>query len=350
MIKKDDIKKAILTMDSSISDAILSLEKSGLQVVIITDNNSILLGLITDGDIRRGFINGHTLESSVTKIMENSPLTVDTSVQRNEANKIMIEHKIQHIPVVDKRNRIVDIYKLDDFDKGHQHENTIVIMAGGFGKRLMPHTKDCPKPMLLIKGKPMLEHIIVRAISQGFNNFIISLFYLPNVIKDYFKNGEAWGANISYIQEDSPLGTAGALSLISAKNNLPILVTNGDLLSNINYVDLLDHHSKLNSKATMVVKEYEIQNPFGVVNVNEHIINGFEEKPIYCSLINAGIYVLDPDMLNFLEEDVHCDMPSLFERVIANSHKASVFKMHESWMDIGRPDDLNLASKSINDK
>lgn len=345
MVKKDDINRAIISMDSSIGDAILNLEETGLQITIIADNNSTLLGVITDGDIRRSFINGYNLESSVTKIMTSSPLVVDSSVQRNEANRIMNEHKIKHIPVVDKENRIVDIFKLDDFYEGRQYENSILIMAGGFGKRLMPHTKDCPKPMLPIKGKPMLEHIIVRASSQGFNNFIVSVFYLADQIKDYFKNGETWGVNISYIQEETPLGTAGALSLISAKQTNPIIITNGDLLSDINYGDLLDHHYKLNSDATMVVKEHEIQNPFGVVNVNEYIINSFEEKPVYRSLINAGIYVLNPDMLNFLEQNVHCDMPTLFKRIINNDHKASVFQMHESWIDVGRPDDLNLASK-----
>lgn len=346
MIDKTLLNQAILNVESTVRDAISSLELSGLQVVIIVSHDSILLGMITDGDIRRGFMRGHDLDASVENVMVTSPLVVDITTPRHEAVKLMIEHKIHHLPVVDGESRLVDMYLLDDIHAKVKFNNTVVIMAGGFGKRLMPHTKDCPKPMLPINGKPMLEHILVRAIAQGFSNFVISVFYLPHVIKDYFKNGEAWNVTISYVQEESPLGTAGALSLIPEKQMYPLIVTNGDLLTNIGYKEILDHHSKIGSKATMAVRDHEIQNPFGVVNTEGFSITGFEEKPIYRSLINAGVYVLDPLALEALPNGSACDMPSLFRRLLEAGHSTAVFPMHESWLDVGRPDDLELATNT----
>lgn len=348
MIDKNLLGQATLGTDANIADAISSLELTALQIVLIVDKSSILQGIITDGDIRRGFMKGHSLEDSVKHIMTTSPLVVNSSSQRQKAVKIMMEHKIQHMPVIDSNGSLMDIILLNETHKKYKHENTILIMAGGLGKRLMPHTKDCPKPMIPINGKPMLEHIIVRAIAQGFSNFIISVFYLPDVIKDYFKNGEAWGVNISYLQEESPLGTAGALSLITENHIHPIIVTNGDLLTDIGYKEILDHHSKHASKATMAVRDHEIQNPFGVVNTENFNITGFEEKPIYRSLINAGIYVLDPIALEFLNDGKPCDMPTLFQRLLDAGHHTTVFPMHESWIDIGHPDDLKLAATVFN--
>ena len=346
MIDNRFLDQAILNVESTVRDAITSLELSGLQVVIVVGHDSILLGMITDGDIRRGFMRGHDLDSRVENIMATSPLVVDISTPRHEAVKLMIEHKIHHIPVVDGDFRFVDIHLLDDTYAADEFENTVVIMAGGFGKRLMPHTKDRPKPMLPINGKPMLEHILVRAIAQGFSNFVISVFYLPHVIKDYFKNGEAWNISISYIQEQSPLGTAGALSLMPEKPKLPLIVTNGDLLTNIGYKEILAHHSKVGSKATMAVRDHVIQNPFGVVRTEGFSITGFEEKPVYRSLINAGVYVLDPLALEALPKGGACDMPTLFERLLETGHSTAVFPMHENWLDVGRPDDLELAANT----
>ena len=346
MIDKILLNQAILNVESTVRDAISSLDSSGLQVVIVVGLDSIVLGMITDGDIRRGFMRGHDLDARVENIMATSPIVVDITTPRHEAVRLMIKHKIHHMPVVDGKSRLVDMYLLGDVYAKVEFNNTVVIMAGGFGKRLMPHTKDCPKPMLPINGKPMLEHILVRAIEQGFSNFVISVFYLPHVIKDYFKNGEAWNVTISYVQEESPLGTAGALSLIPGKQMYPLIVTNGDLLTNVGYKEILDHHFKIGSKATMVVRHHETQNPFGVVNTEGFRITGFEEKPVYRSLINAGVYVLDPLALEALPYGSACDMPTLFSRLLEAGHSTAVFPMHESWLDVGRPDDLELAANT----
>ena len=344
---KNILNKVCLGVDATVSDVIASLEESGLQIVVVVSDDMTLLGLVTDGDIRRGLLRGYGLEACVTEIMATSPMVVDDTTPRDKAVNLMLDHKIHHIPVVDEHYRLLNLYLLDDEFATPEYENTLVIMAGGFGKRLMPHTETCPKPMLPIAGKPMLEHILERAISQGFKNFVISVFYLPEVIKDHFKDGALWNVNIEYIQEKSPLGTAGALSLLSKKQSLPFIVSNGDVLTTVGYKEILEYHVKHTSVATMAVRNHETQNPYGVVKTNGVNIVGFEEKPIHHSIVNAGIYVLEPVVLEFLNEGGVCDMPTLFERLKEASHRTVVFPMHERWLDVGKPDDLELASSYI---
>ena len=305
------------------------------------------MGLVTDGDIRRGLLLGHGLKASVTKIMVTSPIVVDVASEREVAVKLMSTHKIMHIPVVDNRNHLSDLFLIEDERVIHKLDNSLVIMAGGFGKRLMPQTKNCPKPMLNIAGRPMLEHIIERAVSSGFRNIVISVFYMPEVIKEYFKDGAIWNVNITYIQEESPLGTAGALSLLSKTQSNPIVIINGDVLTDINFTELLKHHARQKSMATMVVRNYEIQNPFGVVDTDGIDIVGFTEKPVHSSNINAGIYVLDSLTLEFLLPNSVCDMPSLFSQVKEANHRTVVFPIHESWLDVGSPDDFKLANSLV---
>jgi dTDP-glucose pyrophosphorylase len=333
-MEKNILTSICLDLDSNLSDAIRNLEDSGIQLVIVLDDKKKLAGLITDGDIRRGLLKGFNIDSSVKEIMKTNPIIVDESVSREKAIQLMQEHKIKHLPVVDKNNSLLNLYLFDEELVSSKRENTFVIMAGGFGKRLMPHTENCPKPMLQIEGKPILEHILDSAISQGFMNFVISVYYLPDVIKNYFKDGSSWGVNIEYIQEDSPLGTAGALSLLSSKTNL-------------RYKEMLEFHEKNNSTATMAVRNHTIQNPYGVVKTEDIDIIGFEEKPILYSVVNAGIYVLEPTVLNYLNNGEVCDMPVLFERLNNNNCRTVVFPMHEKWLDIGKPDDLELANSHI---
>jgi NDP-sugar pyrophosphorylase family protein len=196
-----------------------------------------------------------------------------------------------------------------------------------------------------VGGKPILQHIIERANRDGFHNFIISLHYLGEMIEDYFGDGAKFGVNIQYLREQNPLGTAGCLSLIKEIPRLPFVVTNGDVLTDINYNELLNFHIRHSADATMAVRQHEIQNQFGVVKTSGIEIDGFEEKPIYRSHVNAGIYVLNPESLNYLIHEQHCDMPTLFQLLKENFMKTVAYPMHEPWLDVGRPEDLQLARK-----
>jgi len=221
----------------------------------------------------------------------------------------------------------------------------MVIMAGGMGTRLRPHTENCPKPLLPVAGKPMLEHIIDRAKLEGFTQFVLAIHYLGHMIEDYFGNGERLGVQIDYLHEEVPLGTAGALGLLNPTPTLPFVVTNGDVISEIRYGELLDFHIRQSAAATMAVRVYEWQHPFGVVKTQGIEIVGFEEKPIARNHINAGVYVLEPAALSVLAADSCCDMPTLFERLQDKMHRTVAYPMHELWLDVGRPDDLLAANK-----
>ncbi len=344
---KHNWKNSILPIESSIEDVIQTLNEVALKIVLITDESGQLKGTISDGDVRRGLLNGLNLKSPILSIVQSKPFVLPSGMSRAEVLRVMAEKKVQQIPIVDKSNCVIGLYLWDAVSSTDKRSNTMVIMAGGRGTRLLPHTENCPKPMLLVRGKPMLEHIICQAKLDGISHFIISLNYLGHMIEDYFGDGQSFGVSIDYVREQSALGTAGALSLISDLPMQPILVTNGDVMTDISYGDLLDFHLYHAASATMAIREYELQNPFGVVRVDGMNIVGFEEKPIIRSHINAGIYVLDPVVMRFLNRGELCDMPTLFERIRADLMKTIAYPIHEKWIDVGRPSDLQMVNSDF---
>ena len=223
-------------------------------------------------------------------------------------------------------------------------------MAGGKGTRLLPHTQDTPKPMVLVAGKPMLEHIIERGKLEGFNHFVLAINHLGHIIENHFGNGELLGVKIEYLRELSPLGTVGALGLLHPVPTAPFVVTNGDVMTDIRYGELLDFHCRYQASATMAVRTHEWQHPFGVVQIKGVEIIGFEEKPMARNHINAGVYALSPDVLKELTADVACDMPILFERLNAKAKRTVAYPMHEPWLDVGRPRDLAEARATVSEK
>jgi dTDP-glucose pyrophosphorylase len=335
----------LLPIGSTIQQAIHSLENSSMQIVLCVSEGNKLVGTLTDGDIRRAFLKGYRLESFIDDVIHRKPLAVPQDIGRELVVQLMKINKIHQLPIVDLNGVVVGLHVWDSIVTPVAIENMMIIMAGGKGTRLRPHTENCPKPMLEVGGKPMLEHIIERAVADGFKNFVISLHYLGNMIEDHFGDGVKYGVSIEYLKEEAPLGTAGCLSLLRKVPNSPFIVTNGDVLTDIRYNEFLDFHIRHEASATMAVRQYEIQNQFGVVRTKGVEIEGFEEKPIYRSHVNAGIYVLNPEALNFLEQKKTCDMPTLFERLKQNSGRTIVYPMHEPWLDVGRPEDLASARK-----
>nr|WP_255702758.1 sugar phosphate nucleotidyltransferase [Roseivivax sp. GX 12232] len=217
-------------------------------------------------------------------------------------------------------------------------------MAGGKGTRLRPYTENCPKPLLPVAGKPILQHIIERARGQGFTKFILSLNYLGEMIRDHFGDGSRFGVSIDYVTEDQPLGTAGALSLLSPAPTRPFVVTNGDVLTDIDYRDLIEFCERQEALGVMAVRIYEWTNPYGVVQMDGLEITGFVEKPVSRSHINAGVYAFEPQALAHLRRDERCDMPMLFDRLREAGERTVAYPMHEPWLDVGRPDDLEKAN------
>ena len=339
-------KSTLINHRASIKDAIECLNNTGMQIVLI-EKDGKLFGTISDGDIRRGLLKGVNLNDGIMSITDGEPISVMSNVSRIEAIKIMELNKIKHLPIVNKDNKLVGLHLIDGSSCEAKAKNAIVIMAGGLGKRMMPYTENIPKPMLEVHGKPILRHILDKAKSEGFHEFFISINYLGDVIKDYFGSGEELGIKISYLTEDKPLGTAGALSLLPMQKK-PIIVTNGDVLSDIVLKDILNFHKHNLADATMAIRPHEWQNPFGVVEIDDISITDFIEKPIIRSFVNAGVYVINPQSLALLLKNKYIDMPNFFQYLKEKNQKVIAYPIHEHWSDIGRPEDLTLANSKEN--
>ena len=338
-------QQALLPSNATIAEAIRNLDKTGIKIVLVTNQSGALEGTISDGDVRRGLLKGLDVNNAVKEIVHQNALVVPSDLSRELVMQLMTANKIQQIPIVDESHRVVGLHLWDELSTPSKRENIMVIMAGGMGTRLRPYTEDCPKPLLPVAGKPMLEHIIERAKLEGFSRFVIAIHYLGHMIEEYFRDGERLGVEIAYLKENAPLGTAGALSLLNPVPGLPFVVTNGDVITDIRYGELLDFHVRYSAAATMAVRVHEWQHPFGVVQMKGVEIVGFEEKPVARTHINAGIYALNPNALSFLEGDQRCDMPTLFERLQFKNNLTVAYPMHEPWLDVGRSDDLVAANK-----
>ena len=343
---------ATMPSKSTIFEAIHNLNQSSIKIILVIAETGALEGTISDGDIRRGLLRGLNLESPISEIINTNALLAPPDLGRELVLQLMLANKIQQIPIVDNNRKLIGLHLWDDISAPIIRPNLMVIMAGGRGTRLHPYTENCPKPLLMVSGKPMLEHIINRAKLEGFVRFNIAINYLGKMIKEYFGDGSQLGVQIEYLEEDSPLGTAGALSLLKQIPESPFIVSNGDIISDIRYGELLDFHCNHKSIATMAIRIHEWQNPFGIVNIQGMEIVSLEEKPIIRNNINAGVYALDPSALNALPTNSHCDMPTLFQHLHSQSSKTIAYPMHESWIDVGRPDDLNRANldKSFTEK
>jgi dTDP-glucose pyrophosphorylase len=343
----DSWGKALLTAQATLQQAICCLDESSLQIVIVVAEDGRLLGTLTDGDIRRGLLRGLEMSSTIESIIHHEPLVVPPQWGRDTVLQLMQANKVHQMPVVDANRFVVGLHLWDELLVPSKRSNMMVIMAGGRGKRLGEQTQYCPKPLLPVGGKPMLEHIIQRAKAEGFKHFILAIHYLGNMIENYFGDGSKLNVSIEYLRENTPLGTAGALGLLQVRPTEPFLVTNGDVLTDIRYAEMLDFHIRHSATATMAVRLHEWQHPFGVVKTNGVDIVGFDEKPVARSHINAGIYVLAPAVLDSMRANEHCDMPTLFRRVQERQARTIVYPMHEPWLDVGRPADLEKARNEL---
>ncbi len=337
----DNIK---LKTNSTIKEALSIIDSGAMQIALVLDKDNKLLGTVTDGDIRRGLLRGLTLEDAIESIIYKTPTVCTVKDSKEDVLKIAVEKKLYKIPIVDLEGVLVGLYEVDDLLKPEEHPNKVVLMVGGLGSRLSPLTDDAPKSLLNVGNKPILETIIASFAKYGFNNIILSVNYKSEMIEDYFGDGSNFGVNIKYVHENKRMGTAGALSLMKGDLSEPFFVMNGDLLTNINFEHMLIYHQESKAVATMGVREYDFQVPYGVVNVKEDLITSIEEKPVHKFFVNAGVYVLDSYVLNEIPDDVFYDMPTLFDSLIANKKKAVSFPIREYWLDIGRISDYEQAN------
>lgn len=337
-----DWEQLLISPTTSILDTMQVIDKAAKQMAVIADENRVLLGIVTDGDIRRGILKHIPLTESVEKVMNPNPTIFPISTNKKYLKQFMKNQELTFIPLVNENKQICYIQFSNEKDE-QKKDNLVVLMAGGLGTRLRPLTENIPKPLLTVGDRPILETIIDNFKSHGFYNFAISVNYKKDMIMDYFGNGETFGVNISYIHEDKRMGTAGALSLLSSQNN-SIFVMNGDLLTKVNYKQLLNFHEDCQSIATMCVREYDFQVPYGVIQTNHHQLLSIEEKPVQQFFVNGGIYVLNPEAIQEIPKDSYYDMPELFNKLIEQQKNVTVFPIREYWLDIGRIADYEKAN------
>ncbi|ABC45760.1 nucleotidyltransferase family protein [Salinibacter ruber] len=327
--------------DESIRETLEVIDEGAVQIAIVADGHDHLQGIVTDGDIRRGILKDLDLGAPVASVMNEDPITARPQEDRQSLIDTMRARRIHQIPLVDNEGRVVGIEVLDDLLEPEARPNPVVLMAGGLGTRLRPLTDDCPKPLLEVGDKPILETILEGFIAHGFHRFYLSVNYKAGMIEDYFRDGSNWGVDISYVHEEKRLGTAGPLSLLPERPDETMIVMNGDLLTKLNFTHLLDFHREHGAVATMCVREHETQVPYGVIETDDQSMEGIEEKPTERYFVNAGIYVLEPETLGYVPENEFFDMPDLFKRLIDEGKEATVFPVREYWQDVGRKEDFH---------
>ena len=342
-----NIKKIKINQDATIKQTLKVISDGNIKIAIVVDKNDKLLGTLTDGDIRRGFLKGLDINSSIKSIIFKNPISAKENDTKKKILKTALSKKIYQIPVVDNKGKVIGIHVLDELmEEPNKKSNLVVVMAGGKGMRLRPLTKNIPKPMLKVGNKPILQTIVEKFRESGYKNFIICVNYKKKIIMDYFGNGKKFDAQIKYVHEKTRMGTAGALSLLK-KPDEPFFVINADVLTNLDFEKMLNFHQSHNSKATMCVKEYNIKLPYGEVKVNNEDIVSIEEKPKHKFFVNAGIYILSPKCIDLIPNKFY-DMPSLFKKMIEKKEKTISFPLGEYWLDIGKSSDYEKAILEYN--
>ncbi len=341
-----DPKSIFVKPETTLLDTLRVIDESARQLALVVDGSSRLLGTVTDGDIRRGILHSVPLEAPVSKVMNPNPIVADLNTPNDELLFIMSKYSIKQIPLVDSSGRIVNLRAISDLVGQGTRKNRAVVMAGGLGKRLGELTKSTPKPLLNVGSKPLLATIVHQLRIHGFSEIYVSVNYRAEMIKEYFTNGPGAADRVKFLEEKEFLGTAGALSLFPTRPEEPFLVMNGDILSTINFAHLLEYHVASKCEMTVCIREFKLQIPYGVVNLKGPGIREILEKPDQTILINAGIYVINPSVLDLIPPETRLDMPTLINQAIVGEKRVGSFPLSEFWLDIGNPTDFRQAQMS----
>ncbi|MDF1522506.1 MAG: nucleotidyltransferase family protein [Trueperaceae bacterium] len=338
-----DWRHAIITASATVRDAMRAIEAAHIQIAFVTDEADIVIGTITDGDVRRGLLAGSTLDAPASHVMKRGAVTAQVGADHEQLVSLMRREGVRQVPLVDDRGRIVDVRLLDGAFAVPERPNEAILMVGGLGSRLGELTAHTPKPLLHVGRRPLLETILERLIEHGIRRFHFAVNYRAEMIRTHFGDGTRWGVRIDYVQEPKRMGTAGALALLSEPPSVPFIVMNGDVLTTLDFSRLLEHHTDHRAAATIAVRDYTTQVPFGVVEVHGHKVVDIVEKPVLNHYVSAGVYVLDPLCLDFVRARESLDMPELLQRLMAANKDVVHYEVHEYWRDVGRPDDLEAA-------
>jgi len=343
----DRLQDACVLEEASIYDAMLGLTIGAIGIVLVVDAGRRLMGSVTDGDIRRAILSRSPLDSPIKDHMQRKFTAVGIAAGRAEVLDLMRARSIEQIPIVDTDGKLVGLHVMREIIGAVSRPNWAVIMAGGRGERLRPLTDLVPKPMLRVAGRPILERIVLHLVGYGIREIFLSVNYLGKVIEDHFGDGGSFGCNIRYLHEDQPLGTGGALSLLPEKPLDPVLVMNGDLVTQADIGAMLEVHRHESHAITVGAHEYAHSIPFGCLEVSGDLIVKLEEKPVLARLVNAGIYALSPTAIERVPQNQSFPITALIEKSIALGERVGVFRLTEDWIDVGQHSELNKARGKI---
>ena len=340
MYKIDEIK---INQNASIKEALEVIDKGAIKVAVVLSDDGLLLGMLNDGDIRRALLKGMSLGNSIAGIINKHPVVANINDTKERILELANEKKLHQIPII-SNGKLIGIQDIREFLAPKNKPNKVILMVGGLGTRLRPLTNDMPKPMLDVGNKPILHTIVENFAKYGYTDIIMCVNYKSEIIKEYFGNGDKFGVKIEYVLESQRMGTAGALSLLQKRPKDDFFVMNGDLLTNVNFEYLHEYHKDSNALASICIRKYEMQVPYGVVNVRANKVTSIEEKPTQSFFVSAGIYMFSPIVLDFIPKGVFYDMPTLFSELLKHDFPIHPFPIREYWLDIGRMDEYRRAN------
>lgn len=336
-------EEGTVALDATVRDAMLALERSGAEVVLVLGADERLVGITTDGDLRRGLLAGASLDGPVAALMRRDFTAVAPETGRAAVLDLMHARRFSQVPIVDRDGKLCGLHLLHDVVGRKERENCAVIMAGGRGTRLAPLTDDVPKPMLQVAGRPILERIVLGLVGAGIRRIFLAIHYLGHRVEEHFGDGRKLGCDICYLREREPLGTAGALSLLDPAPSLPLLVMNGDLVTQLNAADMLDFHGSGGQRLTVGTRRYLHRVPFGCVELRDGAVASIEEKPLLGRVVNAGIYVVDPELVARVPKGLPSTMPGLVQDCLDRGELVRPFAIEDEWIDVGQHEQLRLA-------
>ncbi len=347
------LNNVLISPNSVLRDVITALNRNWRGIVLVVDEGHRLLGTITDGDIRRAILAGQGLETPVVDLLAQKsvsiypqPITARVGTEISDLLRLMREHVVQQLPLLNEDDQVVDLVTMSDLLPEESLPMKAVIMAGGFGTRLSPLTDEVPKPMLPIGNRPLMEFTVEQLRKAGIHNLNIATHYLTEKISTYFGDGHNFGVDINYIEEETPLGTAGALGLMESAEE-PMLVINGDVLTRVDFRAMLDFHRKHQADLTVGVRQYELEVPYGVVDCDGPDVISLSEKPRHRFLVNAGVYLLNPSAKQYIPHQAFFNMTDLIDRLLKEGRKVVSFPILEYWLDIGHPLDYQKAQEDL---
>jgi dTDP-glucose pyrophosphorylase len=334
---------------ATLREVLEQITRSGKQIALVVDAESRLLGLVTDGDLRKSILRGLSLEAKVDEAMNRSPVVGAQGLPAAEALALMRGRRIRHLPLLDSRGRVVDLLIFDDLLAPLPPlTNRVVIMAGGEGKRLRPLTESTPKPLLSVGGRPILEILIEHLRQSGLADIVIALHHKPEMIREHLGDGRRLGVRLEYVEEPAPLGTMGALTLLRDRLDSSFFVVNGDIVTRCDFRAMWDfHRSQPHVAMTVGVSLHQVEIPYGEFTVKGDRVTNVEEKPRKEFPVNAGIYVLDPSVLDAIPPSRYFDATDLIRVLLAESKPVAAYPIREYWLDVGRQDDLDRANRDL---